>query len=357
MSFKEVKSKMDKIEKFYDDLMDDESRIVFDARFDYYQHKDKERVYNILQSLNLKYENREFRQYYDSFDDNKKIWIFGAGLDGTKILNTLHSMNLTVEGFVDNNRNRLHTKFMDHLIIDIDELANEHMDDIVIIGSKKYDFAMYDQLSCYHFPRKQIYLPTPNMDVAFTGNQYFDLKDLKKEENEVFVDCGCFDGMTSYEFAKWCDYNYKEIIAFEPDKLCIERCNKNFNKYDINNVELVNKATYSEEKTLTFSAAGMANSKIDRNGTIHIDATSIDAQLKGRRATFIKMDVEGSELDTLKGAKETIQKYKPKLAICVYHKPEDIVEIPLYLMKLDMGYKFYLRHYTSCLYETVLYAI
>jgi hypothetical protein len=73
---------------------------------------------------------------------------------------------------------------------------------------------------------------------------------------------------------------------------------------------------------------------------------------------FIKMDIEGSELEALKGAKNTIKNQKPRLAISVYHKPEDIFEIPLYLKELVPAYKFYLRH--DCLVnltETVLYAM
>ncbi len=68
------------------------------------------------------------------------------------------------------------------------------------------------------------------------------------------------------------------------------------------------------------------------------------------------MDVEGAELKSLIGAKNTIIKNKPRLAICVYHKPEDICEIPEYILSLVPEYKFYLRHYSSINWETVLYA-
>ncbi len=77
----------------------------------------------------------------------------------------------------------------------------------------------------------------------------------------------------------------------------------------------------------------------------------------GERATFIKLDVEGAELETLKGAERTIKEYKPRLAISIYHKPSDIYEIPELLMEYRSDYKFYIRHYTSYVWETVLYAI
>ena len=69
------------------------------------------------------------------------------------------------------------------------------------------------------------------------------------------------------------------------------------------------------------------------------------------------MDIEGAELDTLKGAQKTILKYRPKLAICVYHKPEDLLTIPSYILSLHKDYRLYLRNYMMPGRETVLYAI
>jgi hypothetical protein len=68
------------------------------------------------------------------------------------------------------------------------------------------------------------------------------------------------------------------------------------------------------------------------------------------------MDIEGSELKALHGAENTIKNNKPKLAICIYHKPEDITEIQRYLMSIVPEYKFGIRHYADHEFETVLYA-
>ena len=73
--------------------------------------------------------------------------------------------------------------------------------------------------------------------------------------------------------------------------------------------------------------------------------------------TYIKLDIEGAELEALKGAKKIIQKYKPRLAVCIYHKKEDLIEIPQYLKELVPEYKFYVRHYSNTTWETVLYAV
>lgn len=69
------------------------------------------------------------------------------------------------------------------------------------------------------------------------------------------------------------------------------------------------------------------------------------------------MDIEGAELNALMGAESTIRTYKPILAICVYHKKEDLIDIPQFIMSIRADYKFYLRAYSRCTQELVLYAI
>lgn len=94
-----------------------------------------------------------------------------------------------------------------------------------------------------------------------------------------------------------------------------------------------------------------------RGGGISIPVTTVDNELKSEKVTFIKMDIEGAELESLKGCKRTILNNKPKLAICVYHKPEDIWEIPSIILEYFSEYKLYLRHYSFAGSETVLYAL
>jgi hypothetical protein len=77
----------------------------------------------------------------------------------------------------------------------------------------------------------------------------------------------------------------------------------------------------------------------------------------GGGVTFIKMDIEGSELNALKGAEQTIRKYKPKLAICVYHRAKDLITIPQYIKTLVPEYKLYFRAHKYGTYDFVLYAV
>lgn len=81
-------------------------------------------------------------------------------------------------------------------------------------------------------------------------------------------------------------------------------------------------------------------SKISNEGDIAVDVIKLDDFFKTHeKPTFIKMDIEGAELAALRGCADTIREYKPKLAICVYHKPEDIFEIPEYILSLNPDYK------------------
>jgi FkbM family methyltransferase len=92
-----------------------------------------------------------------------------------------------------------------------------------------------------------------------------------------------------------------------------------------------------------------------RVSTITIDDFVKEKSIK--RVDFIKMDIEGSELNALKGAEKTLRTYKPKLAICLYHSLDDFVQIPEYLSSLDLPYEFYLDHFTIHAEETILFAI
>jgi hypothetical protein len=75
------------------------------------------------------------------------------------------------------------------------------------------------------------------------------------------------------------------------------------------------------------------------------------------KVDFIKMDIEGAELKALKGAKQTIKKFKPKLAIAIYHSMEDFVTIPNWILNLNLDYNIFIGHYTIHSEETICFAI
>lgn len=192
--------------------------------------------------------------------------------------------------------------------------------------------------------------------------QYFNPSFMTYEDNEVFVDAGCYDLKTSLKLKGYCK-NLKKVYAFEPDPTCYRRCLENKARTNFEQAEIFPYGTWSTRSSLSFNATNDGSSRISQHvceetTLIHIDVVPIDEEIDPtERVTFIKMDVEGAELESLKGAHKTIQRDKPKLAICIYHKPEDMTTIPLYIKELVPEYKLYVRHHSNDFCETVLYAV
>lgn len=190
--------------------------------------------------------------------------------------------------------------------------------------------------------------------VDISKKQYFQKDIFEFNDKEIFLDLGALNGDTILEFAKTVNYSYKKIIAFEPENENYKDMINNLSKNNIKNVKIYNLGTWSEKAVLNFSTTGCPH--LTDSGECKINVDSLDNLFLDVPITFIKMDIEGAEKETLLGAKEVIKKYKPKLAVCVYHKTNDIYEIPILIKSLVPKYKIYLRHHSSNLTETVCYA-
>ncbi len=187
--------------------------------------------------------------------------------------------------------------------------------------------------------------------------QYIEPDIFPPGENEIFVDVGVMDFQNSIDFSKWAVNGWEKIYAFEPDPKCYRISQNVLSSMGAEfsqKVELVNKGLSAANGVLEFPAE-YKGSGIYSGETIPVEVVSLDSYLDGAPVTFVKMDVEGAEMDVLTGMKETIQKHKPKLAVCIYHKPEDLFEIASYLLGLVPEYKFYIRHYNSNETEAVLF--
>ena len=116
----------------------------------------------------------------------------------------------------------------------------------------------------------------------------------------------------------------------------------------------------SEEETILFEASGDSSSNISDEGSCEVRSITIDKFIEKEPEnipTMIKMDIEGFEVNALIGSQNTIKKYKPILTISVYHKQNDLWEIPLLINEIYDEYVFYLRHHIGDCWETVVYAI
>jgi FkbM family methyltransferase len=151
-----------------------------------------------------------------------------------------------------------------------------------------------------------------------------------------------------------------ELVCFEPDPRQFAQTAEYLSTNHERIAERVTAnpcAVYSHDGIEPFTTSDTSfGSRILPEGNTFVQCVTIDHALPGFRPTFISMDIEGAELEALKGAERTITLHRPDLAVCVYHSPSHLWEIPLYLHGLGLGYRFYLRNYTSFIGETVLYA-
>ena len=194
----------------------------------------------------------------------------------------------------------------------------------------------------------------------FIGEQYFSLLQLKPlcGDNEIFIDCGAYDGETIKDFVKFSEGKYEKLYSFEPNPRLYENTLQNIKNAGLQRVELIQKGVWSHEAVLNFTDNGMSSQIYDK-GVIPVKVVAIDDVVpENEKVTFIKMDVEGAEFEALKGAEKTICRCRPVLAICLYHKATDIIEIPSLIMKFFPKYKFYIRHHHITMWwEAVLYAL
>lgn len=184
--------------------------------------------------------------------------------------------------------------------------------------------------------------------------QYFEKGIFVPGENEVFVDCGAYDGDTVLQFAKLTGGSYSKIYAFEADPDNIAKMRKN--TAGMHGLTIVPKGVFDRDTTVFFANDGKMTSHVSESG-VGVEMTSIDNTVGSDEVTFIKMDIEGSELKALEGARKTIERCKPRLAICVYHRIDDIIAIPEFIRSTDIDYRLYFRNYHSQSIEAVIYAI
>jgi FkbM family methyltransferase len=176
-----------------------------------------------------------------------------------------------------------------------------------------------------------------------------------------FVDCGAFDGDTIQLLNKTIG-KINAILCFEPDMNNYQKLSsyvENNPGLLANEILLVPCGVWSKSTSLRFSDKEGAASHLATNEDVGttIQCVALNDAIAAWHPTYIKMDIEGAEYDGLLGSERIIRSCKPLLAICVYHRPEDIWEIPLLLQSWNLGYSFYLRCYGQATFDSVLYAI
>ncbi len=208
-------------------------------------------------------------------------------------------------------------------------------------------------------------------DISFLRHTHSDFSEvygdiLHAENFKYIADLGAYNGDTLREIKPYaprltCAY------AFEPDRRSFKKLCEYTESETEFKIKALQNAAWSHTETLIFNADGNRNSTLISGASmpvgkgtkaVEIEACPLDAMLSGERIDYIKYDVEGSEREALEGSKNTIQKHSPALLISLYHRSEDIFELPLYIHEKYPEYKLYIRRrkYIPA-WDTVLLAV
>jgi len=350
--------------------------------------------------INKLYNNPKAKAFCEEFiNSNRPKYIFGRNEFAQSIANQIE-----VDGFIDDFTSD--TSYLDKEIISIDKVPHNALVVVVVIGKpliaekrvRKYQFDYLDYYSFFKYSNLEIknimFWDGMIDDIENNFNQYKWIYNLLKDDisknqfyniinfrlsydldymrgfeaiedkqyfesflnlnisGESFVDVGAYDGFTSEEFIKLCP-NYKKIFLFEPEENNLNIAKQKLENHS--NIYYYQLGLSDKKETLNFDISG-SSSKISNNGDITIEVDRLD-NILNEEVTFIKMDIEGAEALAIEGAKETIKKYHPKLAISVYHKKDDFWKIPKQILEIRDDYIIYLRHYTEGISETIMFFI
>ena len=345
---------------------------------------------------------------------NRELILYGCGVGGSAVAAILNHFGIPFHGVCDSTRTGVFP-YTGQNIISPAILCEKHKDAIVLISSGDYEDEIANTLKELGFKDEQVlpFPPPPIFPPALTpveifankhydgyewaygllsddlsrsvllgvvrmhllgceikrsskSPQYFEEGVIRLKENEVFVDGGSFIGDSVVMLFKECKkvgVNYKKVYSFEADPQSCIKVRNELLYYP--NVEVVPKGLWSSETDLVFTrttlsaSSSLASSRAGEKFTVPV--TSLDVFFADKAQedwpTFIKMDIEGAEVEALKGSKEVITAKRPKLALCTYHALEHPYELLRLSHEYCPSYRFFLRQCTDGYYEQVLYAV
>ena len=225
------------------------------------------------------------------------------------------------------------------------EANEENLEKVYSLLADDYSKDVFEKLIYFRMLDDSVKIPTEPQD-----RQYFEYSFYSKRKDEVFVDCGAYDGISLRTFLQENDNCFEKYYGMEPDCANYVKLSEYVNTLPDHirkKIVLNQNAVYDRDCNLKLYALHGPGSFVSDIGNAEIKAEKLDTLLDHKCATYIKMNIEGSELPALKGAGQTIADYKPKLAIAGYHKTWDLWEVPLLIHDICPTYRFYLRSYMN----------
>jgi FkbM family methyltransferase len=188
---------------------------------------------------------------------------------------------------------------------------------------------------------------------------YFPVDLIRLSEDEVFIDCGAFDGDTIRSLVALRGSGFRRVVAFEPDPLNWDRLGQTVAQFPPEvreRIACLRQATGARRETVYMNSTGTDLSAVGA-GTVAVECVRLDDSLVAESPTFIKFDIEGFELEALAGAAATIERHAPVLAVSAYHLQSHLWEIPAAIRRLSDSYSYFLRPHSSEGWDLVCYAI
>ena len=185
--------------------------------------------------------------------------------------------------------------------------------------------------------------------------------------DEVFVDCGAFDGDTILLYDRLTEGRYRAIVACEPNPRIFNEMVRNTGNLSSDRLHLICAGAGSRQGEFELTDEGYfsaiqpddPSNKTNNGATFQVQLRPLDEITTelGLEPTILKMDIEGAEYDALKGARNIISSGKPRLSICLYHRYDDLFRIPKLIESLNSNYRIYLRHQSYAATDTILVAL
>lgn len=345
----------------------------------------------------------------------REIFIFPSGGVGKNLLNAMRGFGVEIVGLGDNAAHKVGQKLDGIPIVSFAEIVEKHSDAIILIGSRVYATEIIQQFREAGFSAENLifeefngYAAVSKLDVpALIQNNrdklqklvplladaqsrnvlygylnylqtfdaqyieqirsqetmYFDASLYDLSSDETVVDGGGYTGDTFSVFAGLVP-SFDTYFLCEPMHDIIDKAKVQLSRMAFSgSVCYIEKALWDRETSLFFDAHG-SGSMVGQTGNVPTLAAPLDEIAEGKKVTLIKLDVEGSEEKALLGARQTIARWHPKLAVCVYHLSNmfehggfDILDLPLKIKELHPSYQIYLRHYGFGLTDAVCYAL
>ena len=191
------------------------------------------------------------------------------------------------------------------------------------------------------------------------GAQYFPGRLFRPRADEYFVDCGAYNGDTLHDLMAWTGGSYRGALAFEADPANFAALERRIDE-DVNlkgRARAIQAAVGPRRAKVRFAASGLASAAVSESGGIEVDSLPLDECLAKERATYIKMDIEGAEMDALQGASEVLRAQAPLLAICAYHTQDHLWQIPLRISRLMPEGRLLLLPHCMDGFDLVCYAV